>query len=88
MTPSLASIFEGSFANGFRRLAQWRKAGQLGQARQQSKMRFEPLEQRLLLSADLNPVIDDFLATLDCLVDAMESPNDPRDALLLTLISP
>ena len=65
MTPSLASIFEGSFANGFRRLAQWRKAGQLGQARQQSKMRFEPLEQRLLLSADLNPVIDDFLATLD-----------------------
>ena len=67
-SPSLVDIFWGRFANGFRRRAQWRKAGVLGeqlQARRRSMMRFEPLEPRLLLSADLNPVIDDFLATLD-----------------------
>lgn len=67
-SPSLADIFWGRFANGFRRVAQWRKAGVLGEqlkARRRSMMRFEPLEQRLLLSADLNPVINDFLGTLD-----------------------
>jgi Ca2+-binding RTX toxin-like protein len=67
-SPSLIDIFRGPLANGFRRLAQWRKAGVLGerlQAQRRSRMRFEPLEQRLLLSADLNPVIDDFLNTLD-----------------------
>jgi hypothetical protein len=61
-------IIESRYATGLRRLAQWRKAGVLGEelrARRRSMMRFEPLEPRLLLSADLNPVIDDFLATLD-----------------------
>ena len=64
--PSLFDIFGGRCANGFRRLAQWRKAGALGEelkARRRSMMRFEPLEPRLLLSADLNVVIDGFLAT-------------------------
>ena len=68
MLPSLAEIFRGRYADGVRRGAQLRKAGALGeqlQAQRHPALRFEPLEQRLLLSADLNPVIDDFLATLD-----------------------
>ena len=65
MLPSLRDIFRGRFADGFRRRAEMRKAGRLGarpKEQRRTTMRFEPLEQRLLLSADLNPVIDDFLA--------------------------
>jgi len=68
MFPSLGEIFRGRFADGFRRRAQLRKAGRLGSRLEEPRrptMHFEPLEQRLLLSADLNPVVDNFLATLD-----------------------
>ena len=68
MLPSLRDIFRGRFADGFRRRAQLRKAGRLGlgpNEQRRTTMRFEPLEQRLLLSADLNPVIDNFLAGLN-----------------------
>ncbi len=55
--PTLGEIFWGPMANGFRRLAQWRKRGVLGQelrARRRRAMRFEPLEPRILLSADMS----------------------------------
>ena len=68
MLPSLRDIFRGRFADGFRRRAELRKAGRLGgrpKEQPRTTMRFEALEQRLLLSADLNPVIDNFLGTLD-----------------------
>jgi len=53
--PTLYQIFWGSLANRLRRVAQWRKRGRLGRefAAQRRSMRFEPLEPRLLLSADL-----------------------------------
>src|SRR5688572_22556891 len=55
-TPNLLNIFWGAFANGFRRLSGWRKRGVLGKAlaEQRRRMRFEALEPRLLLSADLS----------------------------------
>ena len=67
MFPSLGEIFRGRFADGFRRRAQLRKAGRLGSRREEprrSTMHFEPLEQRLLLSADLNPVVDPMQRTI------------------------
>jgi len=53
--PSLYQLFWSPLANGMRRLARWRKRGRLGKefAEQRRSMRFEPLEPRLLLSADL-----------------------------------
>jgi len=55
--PTLAQIFWGTFANGFRRIAQWRRQGVLGKAlreRRRRVLQFEPLEPRLLLSADIS----------------------------------
>jgi hypothetical protein len=56
--PTLFDIFRGKVANGYRRIAQWRREGSLakGKARQTRRShvaRFETLEPRLLLSADL-----------------------------------
>jgi hypothetical protein len=53
--PSLYQLFWSPLANGMRRLARWRKRGQLGKelAQLRRSMRFEPLEPRMLLSADL-----------------------------------
>src|SRR6266850_4962012 len=56
--PSLFDIFRGKVANGYRRIAQWRREGSLakGKARQTRRRHaalFETLEPRLLLSADL-----------------------------------
>ncbi|MGH8662192.1 MAG: LEPR-XLL domain-containing protein, partial [Burkholderiales bacterium] len=55
--PMLPEIFWGPVANGFRRLAQWRKSGTLGEelkSRRGPAVRLESLEPRLLLSADIN----------------------------------
>ncbi len=54
-TLTLRAIFWSPLANGMRRLARWRKRGLLAKrfAERRSTMRFEPLEPRLLLSADL-----------------------------------
>ena len=56
--PSLYELFWGSFANGMRRMARWRKQGLLRKSmrerRARVQARFEPLEPRLLLSADLS----------------------------------
>src|SRR5688572_10430214 len=55
--PSLFEIFWGKLANWFRRLAQWRKQGLLKRAlvaNRQRTMRIEPLEPRVLLSADVS----------------------------------
>ena len=54
-TPTLYQLFWSPLANGVRRLARWRKRGQLGKelAQLRRSMRFEPLEPRMLLSADL-----------------------------------
>ncbi|MCG6954071.1 MAG: LEPR-XLL domain-containing protein, partial [Betaproteobacteria bacterium] len=53
--PTLAEIFWGPFARTVRRLARWRKRGlRAGDiAARRKTMRFEPLEPRVLLSADL-----------------------------------
>jgi hypothetical protein len=53
--PTLYQLFWSPLANGMRRLARWRKRGQIGRkfAQVRRSMRFEPLEPRLLLSADL-----------------------------------
>ena len=64
----LDTIFRKRFTKPFRRVAEWRKARQLERqmrASRLSKVRLEPLEQRVLLSADLNVVIDGFLDTLN-----------------------
>ena len=57
VVPSLFDIFWSKLANGKRRLAQWRRKGLLGKPirapRASGAMRFEALEPRLLLSADL-----------------------------------
>jgi len=55
-TPTLYQIFWSPFANGMRRLARWRKRGLPARqfaAQQRRSMCFEPLEPRVLLSADL-----------------------------------
>src|SRR5581483_12436645 len=56
--PSLFDIFRGKIANGYRRIAQWRREGLLtkGRARRthyRRIVRLETIEPRLLLSADL-----------------------------------
>src|SRR4051812_6254487 len=54
--PTLQQIFAGPFANACRRIARWRKLGWLGapmREHRQRSLRFETLEPRLLLSADL-----------------------------------
>src|SRR6267142_5788006 len=56
--PSLFDIFRGKVANGYRRIAQWRREGSLakgkaGQTHRRHAALFETLEPRLLLSADL-----------------------------------
>ncbi|MGA8048966.1 MAG: LEPR-XLL domain-containing protein, partial [Burkholderiales bacterium] len=58
--PSLAQIFWGPLANRFRRMAQWRRQGVLREALQAQRrrfMRFETLEPRVLLSADLTHTV-------------------------------
>ena len=54
-TLTLRQIFWSPLANGMRRLARWRKRGKLAKrfAGHRDSIRFEPLEPRLLLSADL-----------------------------------
>ena len=54
--PTLAQLFWGPLANRIRRIAEWRKRGVLGKqyADQRRAMHFEPLEPRLLLSADIS----------------------------------
>jgi hypothetical protein len=55
-SPTLRQIFWSAFANGMRRVAQWRREGMLGKRnleRRRRSLRFEALEPRLLLSADL-----------------------------------
>src|SRR5882672_2908776 len=54
---SLFEIFWGRLANWFRRLAQWRKLGLLRKALESKRkraFRLEPLEPRVLLSADIS----------------------------------
>src|SRR5690349_14467066 len=58
--PTLQQIFGGPFSNVFRRIARWRKHGWLGAAmreHRQRSLRFETLEPRLLLSADLTHTV-------------------------------
>ena len=52
---TLRQIFWSPLADGMRRLARWRKRGLLTKrfAGYRNSIRFEPLEPRLLLSADL-----------------------------------
>jgi hypothetical protein len=55
-TPTLRQIFWGALASGVRRVAKWRREGMLGKRaleRRRRSLRFEALEPRLLLSADL-----------------------------------
>ncbi|HYX62827.1 MAG TPA: LEPR-XLL domain-containing protein, partial [Burkholderiales bacterium] len=54
--PTLSELFWSPLAKGIRRIRLWRKRGLLGkgQAEYRRAMRFEPLEPRLLLSADLH----------------------------------
>ena len=57
--PTLYELFWGSFANGMRRVARWRKQGLLRKSMRERRRRtlsFEPLEPRLLLSADVSSV--------------------------------
>jgi len=57
VAPSLYQIFWGSLASGCRRVAKWRRQGWLGKdalERRRRSLRFEALEPRLLLSADLS----------------------------------
>ena len=58
--PTLREIFASPFANRFRRIAGWRRRGWLGAAMQehrQRSLRFETLEPRVLLSADLTHTV-------------------------------
>ncbi|HEX6266900.1 MAG TPA: LEPR-XLL domain-containing protein, partial [Burkholderiales bacterium] len=61
--PSLYEIFWGPLAKRVRRISQWRRHGILGRRHvdRRRAFHFEPLEQRLLLSADL--VYADLAAT-------------------------
>jgi hypothetical protein len=54
--PTLRQIFWGALAKSVRRIAEWRRQGMLGKHnvdRRRRALRFEALEPRLLLSADL-----------------------------------
>ena len=62
--PTLQEIFWGPLANRIRKIAHWRKRGALGKERAETRraMKFEPLEARVLLSADLMPEAANALA--------------------------
>ncbi|MEX2149864.1 MAG: LEPR-XLL domain-containing protein [Steroidobacteraceae bacterium] len=83
--PTLAEIFWGPLANGFRRMAEWRKRGILGEAlqahRRRAAMRFETLEPRILLSADLTHAAAEGVA-----LDATLRVEDAGGAPILRLI--
>jgi Ca2+-binding RTX toxin-like protein len=83
--PSLAQIFWGPLANGFRKVADWRRRGVLGEAlrtqQRRSAMRFEALEPRLLLSADLTHVTPPSVA-----LDATLRVDELGGAAILRLI--
>ncbi|HEX7095783.1 MAG TPA: LEPR-XLL domain-containing protein, partial [Acidimicrobiales bacterium] len=92
--PTLQQLFWGSLASRMRAIAHWRKRGALGNARAalRRQMKFEPLEPRLLLSADLAPqtaeALGDGLALLGARVDSFVSSDTAFDAhvpLLLKL---
>jgi hypothetical protein len=81
----LDTIFRKRFTKPFRRVAEWRKARQLERqmrASRLSKVQLEPLEQRVLLSADLNVVIDGFLDTLN---PAVPQPAQSRWTMWRTM---
>jgi hypothetical protein len=82
--PTLAEIFWGPLANGFRRMAEWRRRGVLGEALQAQRrraMRFETLEPRLLLSADLTHA-----APVGTAIDATLKVEDVAGAAILRLV--
>jgi Ca2+-binding RTX toxin-like protein len=83
--PTLTEIFWGPLANGFRRMAEWRKRGVLGEAlqahRRRAAMRFEVLEPRILLSADLTHV-----APIGAALDATLRVDDVEGAPILRLV--
>jgi hypothetical protein len=65
--PSLYDIFRGKLADGYRRIAQWRREGllnkdKLKQTQRRRAARLEALEPRLLLSADLTYLTPDDVA--------------------------
>jgi len=83
--PTLAEIFWGPLANGFRKMAEWRKRGVLGEAlqahRRWAAMRFETLEPRILLSADLTHAASEGVA-----IDATLRVDDVGGAPILRLV--
>jgi len=82
--PSLGEIFWGRFANGFRRMNEWRRRGVLGQTLRdypRHSMRFETLEPRLLLSADLTHA-----AAAGVAIDATLKVDDVGGAPILRLL--
>ncbi|MGH8568124.1 MAG: LEPR-XLL domain-containing protein, partial [Gammaproteobacteria bacterium] len=83
--PSLAQIFWSPLANGFRRMAEWRRRGVLGEAlqahRRRAAMRFDTLEPRILLSADLTHAAAEGVA-----LDATLRVDDAGGAPILRLI--
>jgi hypothetical protein len=59
--PSLANIFGGQLASRFRKIAQWRKKLAFSRKHKPARnpvIRIEPLEPRLLLSADVVGALD------------------------------
>src|SRR5262245_3482766 len=82
--PSLFDIFWGKLANSRRRIAEWRRKGLLGKGLRQQysrAMRFEQLEPRLLLSADLTHV-----APIGEAIDATLRVDDVAGAPVLRLV--
>jgi Ca2+-binding RTX toxin-like protein len=82
--PTLRQIFWGPLANHFRRMAQWRRQGVLGEALKayrRRSMRFETLEPRLLLSADLS-----HSAAAGVALDATLKVTDVDGAVMVQLI--
>jgi hypothetical protein len=82
--PNLVDIFWGPLANGCRRLAQWRRQGKLGESLQEYRrrsIRFETLEPRLLLSADIN-----YVAASGAALDAALRIADVDGAQVLQLV--